>query len=310
MQGIAEGSDLGDNENDTLPQDQEDQQCNDDAEVFEFGAPAEVGRSIYQGDEVFEEFEDTHSMDTQAPNEVFEQADLDEEDIQAHMQNCLNTHYLNLDRSLAVPPIHHINDTATKGLGDCMPNYAPTVLGAQAVCKIIRKRGFRTKLLERCFSGEVTKYYADVIKRFRGWINTDRWATVAFSMPELIAISRRWRIAWSKAKFLGYNRDERDLSADTHTIVNNVDAFTEKPFSWAYCQMLEGLAKFLRMVTALGDSCPCHFHLFKRIQHLPKHIRDWLEKHWKERHPILQVSDPYTSDPEWFSKWRRSGIFF
>eukprot|EP00969_Alexandrium_andersonii_P250143 11054302-Alexandrium_andersonii.AAC.1 len=54
--------------------------------------------------------------------------------------------------ALDVPPVHHILDTATNGLADVMPLYKDNVRKMVTVCRVLRKRGHRTKLLERCFA--------------------------------------------------------------------------------------------------------------------------------------------------------------
>jgi hypothetical protein len=96
---------------------------------------------------------------------------------------------ISVDHLLEVPPIHHINDTAAKSLKQAMPSFDNIVHGAQQVCSIIRKRKHKTRLLERCFNSIVALHYHPQLKSFRGHIHVERWATWAFSIPELKKLS-------------------------------------------------------------------------------------------------------------------------
>ena len=185
-----------------------------------------------------------------------------------------------VDHWLEVPPLHHINDTATKGLGAVMPSYDDAVQGASQVCKIIRSRAHQPKLLERCFAGPINMQYHRRLKQFRGSIHTGRWATVAFAVPELLGIATIFRWGWNKQKFASGDVNARDQGReDTQNLVNGVDAFACSAFKWAFLVVLEALCVFLRRVTQFADSCPCHWHLF-RSGAVPPELFKLMEKQW------------------------------
>jgi hypothetical protein len=185
-----------------------------------------------------------------------------------------------VDHWLEVPPLHHINDTATKGLGAVMPSYDDAVQGASQVCKIIRSRAHQPKLLERCFAGPINMQYHRRLKQFRGSIHTGRWATVAFAVPELLGIATIFRWGWNKQKFASGDVNARDQGReDTQNLVNGVDAFACSAFKWAFLVVLEALCVFLRRVTQFADSCPCHWHLF-RSGAVPPEFFKLMEKQW------------------------------
>ena len=94
--------------------------------------------------------------------------------------------------------------------------------GAKAVCRIIRKSEHKSRLLESCFSGPVKRHFQTDIRLFQGWINPDRWATIAFSVPELINIENVFRIGWDRAAFL----HGKVAKSDTQSLANEVDEFT------------------------------------------------------------------------------------
>ena len=110
-------------------------------------------------------------------------------------------HTIDLGHLVETPPMHHINDTVTLGLGDVMPHWEPTVFTSQQICKIFRKREHKPKLMERCFSSKISIHFQRSIAQFKGWIHTKRWATLVFSLPELRRIERGMRLFWNKHTF-------------------------------------------------------------------------------------------------------------
>jgi hypothetical protein len=187
-----------------------------------------------------------------------------------------------LTGSFETPPMHHINDTAMKGMHNVMPHWNDNTFKSQQVCKIIRKRAYQPKLLERCFSSPELGMFQPILKRFKGWIHIERWGTVSFSTPELKRIERIMRLGWDKVKFQQgwYNNLGQDKE-DTVKIVNDVDAAVEDPFYWAYLCTQDAICKFMVKATVFVESCPCHYWLLALApEDLPADVLKDMQRQW------------------------------
>lgn len=258
-----------------------DQEHTGEADVFEepigddtadlFGTDMEglIDREVFEscsGDEGA----DTHRTpdDSERPlcNEVFE----------APPQMSM----LQFSHALDVPGLHHLIDNATSDLPDLMPHYDKFVYEAQVICKLLRRRDLRDKLLERCFSSPLGQQFVPLIMSFKGHIHTGRWGTVAFSVPELLQIERALRWGWSKAKFLG---DQGAASVDgpggaeaTSNMAMTVDAAVGSQMFWSWLRMLEALSATLRKASAWADGCACHSDLHDVFADVPLRLqRQW-----------------------------------
>ena len=171
-------------------------------------------------------------------------------------------HILDLGHMLESPPAHHINDSATSGLGEVMPHWNDHVYTSQNICRIIKSRAHRPRLLESCFSSGLVVYFQEPIKKFRGWIHIKRWATLIFSIPELQSVERAMRPFFDKRKFQGSDAKQRE---DTLKLATVVDAGVKSPFYWAYLVVQEAIACIERRCTQFCELCPCHFQYILRL---------------------------------------------
>ncbi len=162
---------------------------------------------------------------------------------------------LDVSHLLETPPIHHINDTITLGLGDVMTHWDKAVYSSQQICKIVRKRSHRPRLLERCFTSRLAVHCQNLVTKFKGWIHTKRWATLVFSVPELKKIETAMRLFWDKRRFQGEDARQKE---DTLKLANDVDEAVASSFYWAYLDILEEISCFERKATTFAEICPCH----------------------------------------------------
>ena len=133
---------------------------------------------------------------------------------------------------LQVPPLHHISDTAAKGLAQAMRSFDATVHGGKQICKLITSRQHRQRLLERCFGCAIGRCYHKKLQNFDAHIHLERWATWAFAIPQLLDISSIFRWGWSREKFM--RGDGAHVGSDeTQTIVNESPRrrYTSKHYS-------------------------------------------------------------------------------
>ena len=186
---------------------------------------------------------------------------------------------LSFPQLLGIPGLHHIIDNATKGLGDVMQKYKDNIYLAQQICRLIRKRDTRPKLLERCFSRGAGPQLADDVRKFEGWINTGRWGTVAFSVPEILKIKVAMVTCWDEALFMsGFDAVGDQQARATRDLAEQVTSAVQDPSWWGWLAMLEVVCSLLREHTIWAESCPCHYELMRRHRH---EVSPALRKQWE-----------------------------
>ena len=183
-------------------------------------------------------------------------------------------------RLLGIPGLHHVIDNATKGFGDVLHKYKDYIFLAQQVCKLLRRRDTRPKLLQRCFSSDgLGQQLAQDIAKFEGFIHTGRWGTVAFSIPEILKVKQALVWGWDEEIYLRGGEDagqeSRQASAE---LARQVSSAVNDPVWWAWLAMLEVVCALIRRHIAWAESCPCHWHLLEGSRrgdyHIPPKLKE------------------------------------
>ena len=192
---------------------------------------------------------------------------------------------LNIGHWLSTPPMHHINDTITTGLGDVMPSWDDTVHKSEQICKVVRSTRHKKRLLGNCFSSGLALHFQPTLKCFKGWIHTKRWATVAFSIPELRKIERAMRFrsngcGWSKTRFQG--GEDGTQKEDTMKLATDVDDAVQSPLYWAYLVVMDHMAEFFRKATTFAEVCPCHGRFLMGLDHVPEAVLKEMKPQWEK----------------------------
>ena len=192
---------------------------------------------------------------------------------------------LNIGHWLSTPPMHHINDTITTGLGDVMPSWDDTVHKSEQICKVVRSTRHKKRLLGNCFSSGLALHFQPTLKCFKGWIHTKRWATVAFSIPELRKIERAMRFrsngcGWSKTRFQGGG--DGTQKEDTMKLATDVDDAVQSPLYWAYLVVMDHMAEFFRKATTFAEVCPCHGRYLMGLDHVPEAVLKEMKPQWEK----------------------------
>ena len=192
---------------------------------------------------------------------------------------------LNIGHWLSTPPMHHINDTITTGLGDVMPSWDDTVHKSEQICKVVRSTRHKKRLLGNCFSSGLALHFQPTLKCFKGWIHTKRWATVAFSIPELRKIERAMRFrsngcGWSKTRFQGGG--DGTQKEDTMKLATDVDDAVQSPLYWAYLVVMDHMAEFFRKATTFAEVCPCHGRFLMGLDHFPEAVLKEMKPQWEK----------------------------
>ena len=181
--------------------------------------------------------------------------------------------------------MHHINDTITTGLGDVMPSWDDMVHKSEQICKVVNSTRHKNRLLGNCFSSGLAVYFQPALKCFKGWIHTKRWATVAFSIPELRKIERAMRFrsngcGWSKTRFQGGG--DGTQKEDTMKLATDVDDAVQSPLYWAYLVVMDHMAEFFRKATTFAEVCPCHGRYTMGLDHVPEAVLKEMKPQWEK----------------------------
>ena len=182
---------------------------------------------------------------------------------------------------LDVPPLNHILDNATKGLNAVLEDFERRVFLAKQLCRLIRRRDSRVKLLERCFGCQLGLRFHKTLKGFSGAVFDGRWATLAFSVAELKKVERIIRWGWNRHAY-SHGLDEKDADSEeslTKLARDADEAITSVAF-WAWLSMIEWVCAVLRKGTDWVESCSCHYDLLQSdvIDLVP----DYITKSWRE----------------------------
>ena len=154
---------------------------------------------------------------------------------------------LSFEGLLGIPGLHHVIDNATKGLEDVMLKYKENIFLAQQVCKMLRKRDTKPKLLQRCFAHGQGPVLAQDINSFEGWVHTGRWHTVAFSIPHLLRVKHAMVTCYDQRLFLqGFSDEDESTKRGAVQLAEDVSTAVSDPAWWAWLSMLEVICSLLR----------------------------------------------------------------
>jgi hypothetical protein len=167
-----------------------------------------------------------------------------------------------------------------------MPGYRSAVAKMKSVCNLVRARDSKAKLLERCFDSVVGRAFQPALRRFQGAVDTNRWGSVAFSLPLLKDIEVPLRHGWSLERYMGGSTEIDngsddgcdDLKGKTKSEI--CDFAIKDPTWWGYLTMLEHLASLLRSCHHWAEWCGCHEKAVLASKDLPGELRHDLMKVW------------------------------
>ena len=157
---------------------------------------------------------------------------------------------VSLERALSAPGLLHIMHTVAKNLLSVCPELDAVVDQMAAVCKLLRGRTTRNKLLEMCFGGPIGRQFHKQFYAFKGKVYRERWGTVAFAAQSLVLLMIPLRRFWSLDKYVG-----NDELTGAQQSIN--DALQSDRF-WGLVITLDFLYALVRDGITWAESCPCH----------------------------------------------------
>jgi hypothetical protein len=179
---------------------------------------------------------------------------------------------INFDGAIPNDGLLHVIDNAASDLSKAMSGYKKAVSKMKHVCRLLRGRDNRPKLLERCFDSIAGRAHHRDIYKFKGNVHAKRWGTIAFSLPELLAIEPAVRMHWDLGKFRGKDvPDDAVDDADSDdgqqwkTNVDKADDAIKDPAFWGYLRMLDAIASMIRRLHHFAEWCPCHGELVRDL---------------------------------------------
>ena len=145
-------------------------------------------------------------------------------------------HQFTMEALLNAPPMHHIMHNATNGLQQALRLYQKYVRGCTALCRVLRKRQHKTKVLARLFSATpLLQEFGEIIKDFKGWVHDKRWGTLVFSIPELRKVEGVLRRAWDLSQFTSGAATTEDRGKEgLGALAEEVDLYTRGPLFWGW----------------------------------------------------------------------------
>ena len=108
---------------------------------------------------------------------------------------------ISLSHMLSVPGPLHILDNATNSLLDHMPFLRTAIPQLTAVSKFLSDSETTRRLLATCFSSPIAQAFHSVFTGFHAKVNEGRWGSIAFAVPEVLALQAPLRRFWNLDAF-------------------------------------------------------------------------------------------------------------
>ena len=176
---------------------------------------------------------------------------------------------LDFTQSIYIPGPLHIMHNLTEGLGKAMKWWTPFVARLTHVCRLLKRKWNRARLLATCFSDAPWAAHVDLYRSFDGQVYEGRWGSVLHAVSALRPLEVSLRGAWSKQKF-SLNGQNPDGKKSKSLDIELVDDACKSDLFWAYLDMTHELGQTIEHVMNWCESCPCHGH-DKLLQGQKKH---------------------------------------
>ena len=167
---------------------------------------------------------------------------------------------LSLQDMLSIPGPLHILRNATNSLLDNLPYLNGAVEKLQVVRRFLSNPDKKQRLLASCFDRPLARAFHTEIKRFDAKVHTGRWGTVAFAIPELLALRIPLQKFWNFDAFKkqGLSLASNSAADDASLKIEVVNDCIDSTEFWAQLMTLESLFYVVRELLIWVESCPCH----------------------------------------------------
>ena len=142
------------------------------------------------------------------------------------------------------------------------------------------------------------------VRQFSAEVYEHRWGTIAFAIPQILNLEVPLRHAWNLAAFLTGVPEDKPLAEQeggpgeaqsrlTRSVAQTCDTAISSDKFWAMCRVLEGVAGVLRHLLSWAEQCPCHHHLYPKldmVRCVDEHFAKTLEMQWAQCPPKRKQS--------------------
>ena len=95
----------------------------------------------------------------------------------------------------------HIIHNSTVDFGHSMPRFSEVVNQLSHLCKFLRKRDTKQRLLEACFQDAVGRHLQAELRAFSAKLHTGRWGSIAECVRQVLEVESSLRYGWDLAKY-------------------------------------------------------------------------------------------------------------
>ena len=164
---------------------------------------------------------------------------------------------IDMSGSVGVPGMLHIIHNSTVDFGHSMPRFSEVVNQLQHLCKFLRKRDTKQRLLESCFQDPVGRHLQAELKAFSAKLHTGRWGSIAECVRQVLEVETSLRFGWDLARY-GNARPRQEGGSEHGVDLTIVDTAITSSFFWGYVHMLQSLTHIVQSALGWCESCVCH----------------------------------------------------
>lgn len=127
----------------------------------------------------------------------------------------------------------------------------------KAVCRMLSRGNYRTRLIQTCFHTEPQSAYIPDLRGLSHQVYEGRWGTVLAAVSALVPLEHPLTFAWSVS---AYRLGGRPMAAESEESaqVGLVDAALTSNLFWSYTHASDFLGECLLSQSIWSEACPCH----------------------------------------------------
>ena len=176
---------------------------------------------------------------------------------------------IDVEGSLTIPGFLHILHNCFSGLSDCLPQFHSVVDQLAQVANLVGRPESKERLLRTCFQTALGEALSSDIKEYCDFVYDKRWGTVSHCIVAILrcksALRRMWRLeAYLSGADCGDEHDMATADVQQETVnLRSADEAINSSYWWQYLDMVAKFAQLQNTLTAWGESCACHWDLFR-----------------------------------------------
>ena len=129
------------------------------------------------------------------------------------------------------------------------------------VCRLLKRRWSRQRLLETCFAHEPRLHFRNWFHSFKADVYEGRWGSIVQAVGQLLPLMRALRNGWSLRRF-GHGKaagEMHEANTDKKVKLEIVDEAIRSDLFWGYLIMVDTFLELFEKLVAWAEGCPCHW---------------------------------------------------